>query len=206
MSIAEKALLLKQDFDKVYEQGEKDSPAHAERDVFKSIVDRTISGEFVIPDGWKIDTYTFAYTLITKLTVPKNIVMSRVNGSDFANMRVLEEVDWYPQGLQGCAFNNCVKLKTLRVHNKITWTSGYFVGGCTALENFLFSSTIKLSNNNFDVAKSTNLTVESLLSILNALEDNTGNTTYTIKLGATNLAKLTTEQQMIAINKNFDLV
>lgn len=192
-------------YDSGHEQGMADSPAHEEVALLMSIVDRTISGEFVIPDGWRVDTYTFAYTLITKLTVPNNIYMSGANGSYFAQMRVLEEVDWYPNGMHGYAFNNCVKLKTLRVHNKITWVSGNFVAGCTALENFLFNSTIKIANNNFDVSKNTLLTVESLLSILSALEDNTGGTQYTVKFGSTNLAKLTEEQKAIATNKNIAL-
>ena len=50
------------------------------------------------------------------------------------------------------------------------------------------------------------LTVESLVSILNALEDKTGTSSETLRIGSQNLAKLNSSQIAIATNKNWTLV
>lgn len=74
------------------------------------------------------------------------------------------------------------------------------------LENITITGTIKVNSNNLSFANSPKLTVESMLSVLNALEDNTGEgTRYTVYFGSTNLAKLTDEQKAIAENKNISL-
>ena len=52
-----------------------------------------------------------------------------------------------------------------------------------------------------DFSRSPNLTVESLIDIINNLA--TVSTTQTLILGATNLAKLATEQIQIATNKGW---
>ena len=51
-----------------------------------------------------------------------------------------------------------------------------------------------------------NLSVDCLLDILNALVDLTGQTAKTCHLGSTNLAKLTTEQIQIATNKGWTVI
>lgn len=77
---------------------------------------------------------------------------------------------------------------------------------CSALTDLTIEGTIKVDDNNLNVAYSPKLTVESLLSVLNALEDNTGESTqYTVYLGSSNLVKLTQEQRNIATNKNIKL-
>lgn len=59
----------------------------------------------------------------------------------------------------------------------------------------------------FNIQWSPNLSHDSLMSIINVLADKTGDTskTWTATLGATNLAKLTIEEQKIAYNKGWDL-
>lgn len=49
------------------------------------------------------------------------------------------------------------------------------------------------------------LTVDSLMSVINALVDLTGENSKTLTLGATNLAKLSDEQKAVATNKNWVL-
>lgn len=76
----------------------------------------------------------------------------------------------------------------------------------TKLKNITITGTIKVDSNDLNLAHCPNLTVDSMLSILNSLEDNTGETTrYTVYFGSTNLAKLTDEQKAIAENKNISL-
>ena len=49
------------------------------------------------------------------------------------------------------------------------------------------------------------LTVDSLVSVLNALQQLDEGTSYTCTIGSTNLAKLTDEQKAIATNKGWTL-
>lgn len=71
---------------------------------------------------------------------------------------------------------------------------------CRNLQNVRFSGTI-----NVDIYMNgcPKLTVDSLLSLLNALAD--GVTDKTCKIGSTNLAKLTEEQKAIATDKGWTL-
>lgn len=49
------------------------------------------------------------------------------------------------------------------------------------------------------------LTIDSLVSILDALKDRTEDTQYTLVLGESHLSKLADEQKAIATNKNWIL-
>lgn len=60
----------------------------------------------------------------------------------------------------------------------------------------------------FDIQKAPNLTVQSLMNVINNLYDFVGNgstTTKTLTLGTTNLNKLTDEQKAVATNKGWSL-
>ena len=64
---------------------------------------------------------------------------------------------------------------------------------------------IKIS---FDIQRAPNLTVQSLMNVINNLYDFVGNgstTTKTLTLGTTNLNKLTEEQKAVATNKGWQL-
>lgn len=73
------------------------------------------------------------------------------------------------------------------------------VNYCTNLKNFKAPKNISVSTSDF--SRSPNLTVESMIDIINNLA--TVSTTQTLTLGAVNLAKLTTEQIQIATNKGW---
>ena len=98
---------------------------------------------------------------------------------------------------------NCKSLTTVELTSFVA--SQNMFSGCSALENLTVTGTITVNNNYLNLSYSPKLTVESLMSVINALADNTGKTTYTVTLGATNLAKLTDEQKQIAIDKNYTL-
>ncbi len=72
---------------------------------------------------------------------------------------------------------------------------------CASLENVVIEGTIKRGG--LSVQWSPKLTVESLVSILEALADYSEDTTHKITLGSENIAKLTTEQLAIAENKGW---
>ena len=96
-------------------------------------------------------------------------------------------------------FSNCSKLTQLDVSNfdtgKVTTMSNFIVNA-SVLQSFI-SCAIPVSFG----ANGTALTHDSLMSIINNLA--TVTTTQTLTLGSTNLAKLSSEEKAIAINKGW---
>lgn len=109
-------------------------------------------------------------------------------------------------------FYGCTSLKTVYLpssittatDNSLTSTSSYYYAfyNCTALEDVQLGQDWNMSLR-LDV--SNNITVDSMVIMFNSLKDLTGETAKTLTLGATNLAKLTDEQKLIATNKNWTL-
>lgn len=83
---------------------------------------------------------------------------------------------------------------------------GSMFEGCTSLTNIITNENTRLPDDaspQFYFYDCTNLTVESLVNLLNALPTSTHNGTFTI--GADNLAKLSDAQKAIATAKNWTL-
>lgn len=101
-------------------------------------------------------------------------------------------------------FAACVKLQTIEgfyteADDRFSNTFQY----CSALENITFTGAV---GNNINLSQSTKLTHDSLMSLINALEDKTINPdgkTYKVTLGATNLAKLTDAEKQIMDDKGW---
>ena len=74
---------------------------------------------------------------------------------------------------------------------------------CPSLINVTIESGFNC--NNLVLSASTRYTAETIVSWLEALADRTGQTTFKLTIGATNLNKLTAEQKAIATNKNWTL-
>lgn len=75
---------------------------------------------------------------------------------------------------------------------------------CIALENLVIEGVI--GQNGFNVQSCSNITNDSLMSIINALQDksaDTSGTEWKVTIGATNLAKLTAEEIDIAKQKGW---
>lgn len=74
----------------------------------------------------------------------------------------------------------------------------------TSIENIKITGVI--GKNGFNVSSLSKLTHESLMSIINALQDKTGTSgTWTVTLGGTNLAKLTEDEIAIAEAKGWEI-
>lgn len=102
-------------------------------------------------------------------------------------------------------FQNCVNLKTIESIdlNSCTRANSMFAF-CCSLQNIASISNIKISG--IDFSPCINLNHASLIRILNALHDYSGETTtYTLILGATNLAKLTEEEIAIGTSKGWTI-
>lgn len=105
----------------------------------------------------------------------------------------------------GMAFYRCRKLETIDTLDLTSVTDvGRTFTDCAKLKDLKITGTINV--NNLDLRQSTELSVDSLLGILNALVDLTGQPTKTLYIGGTNTAKLTNEQQKIAIDKNWQVI
>ena len=117
-------------------------------------------------------------------------------------------------------FNYCNQLKTLPLMD-LTQCTRFSVISCNSLESipaYDLSNITSINISNlytlkefhatgmkvsFDISSSTKFTKEALVEILNNLA--TVTTTKTLKMGATNLAKLTDEDKLIATNKGWTL-
>ena len=111
------------------------------------------------------------------------------NGTNFANM-----------------FSNCLELVSVGSINLSSGASfaNLFLG-CSKLKNIKFEGFIPVdSDGKISLQSASQLTIESLMSFINALK-NTGTSTYKVTIGSTNLAKLTPEQIQIATDKNITL-
>lgn len=126
--------------------------------------------------------------------------------SAFANCVSLEEINFTDTSsvVQWVAtFQGCTGLHT--INNLSIAYGGYnnnLFYNCIELRNVTFVI-VKVKDNNFTLTSSTKLTVESLDSLATALVDNTGGTTYTIKLGSENIAKLSDATKQIISDKNY---
>ena len=139
------------------------------------------------------------------LILPTNL---KVKSFSFLGCKALKSVDF----IKNCDMSSCVSLNktffenqalesidlsNLDASNVTNFTQ--FVYKCTNLKNFKAPKNILVSTSDF--SGSPNLTVESIMDIINNLA--TVSTTQTLILGAINLAKLTTEQIQIATNKGW---
>lgn len=163
----------------------------------------------------KATNFSYMFTTCSALTTVAGIDTS--NATLMANMfngcsalTQLEHID-----LSGCTqlaaatnlFLNCKSLRTVKrlTFSEKTVVSANMFSGCTMLENIGFEGKIKVTNSNLKLNASPKLSADTLASLIRALQDNTGGTTYTITLGAENLAKLTAEQKQEITDKNFNL-
>lgn len=99
--------------------------------------------------------------------------------------------------------NYLKKIDILRVEPRTSFNGTF--GACYALESLTIEGVI--GKNGFSV-KDCPLNHDSLMSIINALEDKTGDesgTSWVITLGATNLEKLTDEEKAIATDRGWSL-
>lgn len=104
-------------------------------------------------------------------------------------------------------FYNCSSLTTIEkiIVPECNWsavTSFFNEALVSSLENVTLKANVKLDCDWSKLSQCPNLTVDSLMSFINAFQDNINYTQYTLTIGATNLAKLTEDQILIATNKN----
>lgn len=138
----------------------------------------------------------------TKEVTPTQETIVVLPDKDYYALTKVIVKPYYPYSL--CS--NCYLLEEIDLTSLLTFTSSM---GSSAFLNCISLTTIKIAKDfnidKFDCHNAFNLSHECLLEMLNNLIDLTGATAKTLTLGATNLAKLTDEEKLIATNKNWIL-
>lgn len=103
-------------------------------------------------------------------------------------------------------FGDCIWLTDVTLNipsytSQEVWINPIF-SKCSGITNLTVNGELRAG---LYLSASTNLTTDSLMSVINALVDLTGENSKTLTLGDTNLAKLSDEQKAIATNKNWIL-
>lgn len=226
MSIAEKITLAAENVPKVYEAGKNDF-----RDEFeKWFTSNGARGTYIRAfNETDFNGYTFKTTIKPKsigrmfynykgTELPKNIdcSLSACSGNEESNgatstfswASFIKEICDYKipaQHTYYSTFSDCTKLEKIAVvrSNANTIYTLTF-NQCKSLKDITFEGEI---GQNISFQWSPLLTHESLMSIINALvdysEDN-GGITYTLTLGANNIAKLSEEEIAIIENKGWN--
>lgn len=102
------------------------------------------------------------------------------------------------------AFCECRKLKYLYIPSGINSIDPEAFMWCTELENVILED--GFDNNELNFEYSNKLTREAILNMINALSNRSNKTKHTLRLGNTNLARLTDEDKAIATVKNWELI
>lgn len=101
-------------------------------------------------------------------------------------------------------FGNCQSLRTVTTNFSGLTSGGAIFSDCPYLTTITLTGTLDADYLDFSLGLKA-LTIDSLVSILDALKDRTEDTQYTLVLGESHLSKLTDEQKAIATNKNWIL-
>ena len=100
-------------------------------------------------------------------------------------------------------FAECSSLTSVTIGNSVTTIGEYAFYGCEGLTSVTIGN--EFNADNLDLSHSELLSVDTLVGMLNAIADRTGQTAFTLTLGSTNLEKLSNEQLAIATEKNWTL-
>ena len=139
------------------------------------------------------------------VTLDTSKMTSGTGAFGYGQLTILPKLDF--SSLTGATntFTNSGQLHTIEemvVSESTTFVSTTFTS-CTALTRLIMTGT--LAKNGLDLHWSTLLDRESLLSILNVLQNKTSGT-WTVTLGSENLAKLTDAEKAIATQKGWTLL
>lgn len=144
-----------------------------------------------------------------------NIVLDTSEGKNFTDMFRLASyltsipiLDFRKATHLVRVFMSCTALVTIEklILSASTAAFSDTFSGCSSLENIVIEGTI--AKNGLNLQWSTQLTHDSLMSIINALADKSGDTSgtvWTLTLGSTNIAKLTEDEQRIVKMKGWTL-
>ena len=200
MTIAEKLTAVAENQQKVFDAGKQ-----AEYDRFWDTIQNKGSTDGAIYENrfWKFPAELFkpkydfimnwdAYSANSSFRDMKATDM--IKNCDFTRMTAVGLTYTFYQ----CT--NLVNARTIKVASGVKYNATF--GHCPNLEEIRFEGVI--GQNGLDFSSSTKLSHDSLMSIINALENKTSGT-WTLTIGTDNLAKLTDAEKAIATQKGWTL-
>ena len=150
-------------------------------------------------DRFSDEIYNPKYPINTKSgTTPSRYMFAQSAGITDTKVPIYANGNDINYCFQGCT--GLVTIRELNVTASQTYTSTF--ASCTALENITFSGAI---GKDISFADSPNLTIDSLTSIINALETKTDGGTYTLTLHSAAKARLTDELKQIVADKGWQI-
>lgn len=173
-------------------------------ETLKALIDRTITS-IDIPQGiTNIGSQSFNQCRdLTSVTIPNSV--TNIGSYAFCNCNSLASIV-IPNGvrtIQANSFYSCYSAVSLTIPNSMTSIINSAFSGCSGFVDVTLED--GFNANGLDLSASTLYSVDTLVAMINALADRTGQTAYTLTLGSTNLAKLSNEQIAIATQKNWTL-
>ena len=222
MRIAEQITQLRQDFVDVkqagytegYEQGIADGGNGVDFEKLQTFILAFFGGSlteiteedvlFICPTGSYINKqYAFSHLIhLTKVTFPywENNGTGKINfgyGNTFTGCTALKTFE--TKGslfISSDCFKGCTKLSSFNVALNLDMNGNAQFGSCTSLTDFYVGGNITITKNYSLGVSSSPLTKASILNILEKVVAITDGETRTIQLGTTNLAKLTTAEDL----------
>ena len=186
-------------------QSEREADKYKQQsDLYESVLTGTVT-EFVVPSEWTEIRGSMFYscTNLVNVTIPNSVEIIRgyvfTNCTSLINVTIPNNV----KSIGGYMFNGCTSLVSVTIPNSVRFIGGYMFNGCTNLTSVTLGDGFNC--NGLDLSVSTKYSVDTLVAMLTALADRTGQTAYTLTLGTTNLAKLSDDQRAIATDKNWTL-
>ena len=179
MSIAEKLTTVAENVSKVYEAGKK-AEYDEFWDSFQENGNRTAYTNAFSYGGWTDEIYNPKYTI--KPTSCNNLFAA---ASYLTDTKVDIDLTDTSGSQKYYIFSSARKLKTIRkLIVPPEWSATGCFDNCISLENLTIEGTI--GKNNFNVQWSTNLSGESIVSIIEALSSTTSELTVTLSQTAVN--------------------
>lgn len=196
--------------------------------VLRGLIQRDLT-DLIIPYGTVLigANSLSSFPSLVSVDIPNTV--ESIGNSAFHTCSNLKKVDLSKTkivGLSSSTFRNCEKLEGIILPEKLNSLGTYTFYGCRNLKTICIPRTVNGTGANtfygcsslkdvtlgdgfnadkLDLSASTLYSRETILQWLNALADRTGQTAYKLTIGATNLAKLTEEDILIATNKNWTL-
>ena len=176
------------------------------KQLLDALIYRTITN-FDIPDNITFigRCAFYGFNSLTSVTIPDSV--TKIGNYAFYKCTNLKSVI-IPDTVTSIgkeAFRDCTTLSNVTIPNSVTNISDSAFLNCTGLINVIVGN--GFNANGLNLSSSTSMEVETIVAILNALSDRSGELEqYTLTLGETNLNILTGEQQDIARNKNWILI
>lgn len=186
-------------------QSEREADEYKQKaDTYESVLTGEVT-EFVVPIEWTEIRYGMFMKCSNLVKITFNNNITDIGASAFDMCTALKKIV-IPNSVTAlgyAAFGRCTAMTDLTILNTIKYIGNMAFNSCTSLTNVTLGDGFNC--NNLDLSVSTRYSVDTLVAMLTALADRTGQTAYTLTLGTTNLAKLSDEQKAIATNKNWTL-